>query len=83
MSEGSLPCALLTHLRTALSFLPISLMLSIFKEKTVHTLMLAFSAPFVCLVLLQHLCKAGLETFPKALFGDFLGKILKLNYNTL
>ena len=30
-------------------------MLRIFKEKTVHTFMLAFSVPFLCLILLHNL----------------------------
>ena len=37
------------------NLLSISLMLSILKEKTVHMLMLAFSAPFVRLILLHNL----------------------------
>ena len=38
------------------NLLSISLMLSIFKETTVHTFVLAFSAPFVRLILLHNLC---------------------------
>ena len=38
------------------------LMLRIFKEKTVHTFMLAFTAPFVCLILWHLLVFLPLES---------------------